>query len=227
MRDTKALILLSGGLDSATTAAMAAAERFSCFGLTVAYGQRHDIEIDCAKRVAASLGLMEHKTIELDLRTIGGSSLTDEIAVPKRGVDDSQIPMTYVPARNTILLALALGWAEVLGAFDIFIGANAVDYSGYPDCRLPFIQSFEDMANLATKAAIEGSGRFKIHTPLIDLTKSEIIKKGLDLGVDYSLTHSCYDPDEQGRSCGQCDACRLRTKGFAELGIEDPIEYAA
>ncbi len=226
MDDAKAVVLLSGGLDSATVGGMARADRWSCFGLTVAYGQRHGIEIGCAGRVAAALNFSEHKTIELDLRGIGGSALTDDMAVPKDGVEPSGIPLTYVPARNTILLALALAWAEVLGAYDIFIGANAVDYSGYPDCRPDFVAAFENLANLATQAAVAGKGRFTIHAPLIAMTKCQIIRKGLELGIDYSLTHSCYDPDDQGRACGQCDACRLRKKGFAEAGVPDPIDYA-
>jgi len=222
---SKAVVLLSGGLDSYTAGAIAKAEGFTCFALSVAYGQRHVREIDCARRVAQALNVTEHKVAELDLRSFGGSALTDEVAVPKRSEAAPGIPVTYVPARNTILLSLALGWAEVVGAFDIFIGVNAVDYSGYPDCRPEFIQAFESLANLATKAAVESKGKFTIHTPLIQFRKSEIIAKGIELGLDYSLTHSCYDPDETGRACGKCDSCVLRKKGFAEAGFDDPIEY--
>jgi len=221
----QAVVLLSGGLDSYTAAGMAQSQGYACYALTVDYGQRHGREIDCARKVARALGVREHKLVELDLRSFGGSALTDEIAVAKRGEVAAGIPATYVPARNTILLSLALGWAEVLGAFDIFIGVNAVDYSGYPDCRPEFIQAFETVANLATKAGVENKGKFTIHTPLIDLRKSEIIKKGIELGLDYALTHSCYDPEETGRACGKCDSCVLRRKGFTEAGLEDPIEY--
>lgn len=224
---TQAVVLLSGGLDSYTAAGMAKSEGFACYALTVDYGQRHGREIDCARKVARVLGVCEHKVVELDLRSFGGSALTAEIAVPKRVEVAAGIPITYVPARNTILLSLALGWAEVLGAFDIFIGVNAVDYSGYPDCRPEFIRAFESLANLATKAGVERQGKFKIHTPLIHLRKSEIITKGIELGLDYSLTHSCYDPDEQGRACGRCDSCVLRKKGFEEARVKDPIEYVA
>lgn len=230
MTGKKAVVLLSGGLDSATTLAVARNEGFRCFALTFAYGQRHKREIESAKKVAESLGAAEHRIIEIDLAAFGGSALTDKaIDVPKERVDidcSSQIPITYVPARNTIFLSYALAWAEVLGAFDIFIGVNSTDYSGYPDCRAEFIAAFEKTANLATAAAVEDKGRYSIHTPIIEMTKAQIIQTGTKLGVDYSLTHSCYDPDKQGRSCGRCDSCRLRLKGFAGAGIEDPIEYA-
>lgn len=225
----RAVVLLSGGLDSYTAAAVARREGFDCYALTVAYGQRHQREIDCARRLVKALGMVDHKVIQLDMRLFGGSALTDELAVPKTAADgpvSEGIPITYVPARNTILLSLALAWAEVLGAYDIVIGVNAVDYSGYPDCRPEFVEAFERLANLATAAAIEGRGRFRIHTPLISLSKAEIIREGVGLGLDYGLTHSCYDPDEQGRACGQCDSCRLRLKGFAEAGLADPRPYA-
>jgi 7-cyano-7-deazaguanine synthase len=225
----KAVVLLSGGLDSATTLAIASSDGFQCYALTFAYGQRHKREIEAAKKVAKSIGAAEHRIIEIDLAVFGGSALTDEtIDVPRDRADidsSTQIPVTYVPARNTIFLSYALAWAEVLGVFDIFIGVNSTDYSGYPDCRAEFIAAFEKTANLATAAAVEGRGRYNIHTPIIEMTKSRIITTGTKLGVDYSLTHSCYDPDEQGRSCGRCDSCRLRLKGFAEAGLEDPIEY--
>jgi 7-cyano-7-deazaguanine synthase len=225
----KAIVLLSGGLDSATTLAIARSEGFQCHTLTFAYGQRHKREIQAAKKVAESLAVAEYRIIEIDLTAFGGSALTDKaIAVPKGRADlenSPQIPATYVPARNTIFLSYALAWAEVLGAFDIFIGVNSTDYSGYPDCRAEFISAFEKTANLATAAAIEGKGRYQIHTPIIEMSKAQIIKTGTKLGVDYSLTHSCYDPDSRGRSCGQCDSCRLRLKGFAEAGLKDPIEY--
>jgi len=224
---TQAVVLLSGGLDSYTAAGMAQSQGYACYALTVAYGQRHTREIECARNLARTLGVSEHKVVELDLRSFGGSALTDEMAVPKRGEVAAGIPITYVPARNTILLSLALGWAEVLGAFDICMGVNAVDYSGYPDCRPEFIRAFESLANLATKAGVERQGKFKIHTPLIHLRKSEIITKGIELGLDYSLTHSCYDPDEQGRACGRCDSCVLRKMGFEEARVKDPIEYVA
>ena len=229
MTCNKAVVLLSGGLDSATTLAIARNDGFQCRALTFAYGQRHMLEIEAAKKVAESLGAVEHRIIEIDLAAFGGSALTDTaIEVPKDRADIdslSQIPVTYVPARNTIFLSYALAWAEVLGAFDIFIGVNSTDYSGYPDCRAEFIAAFEKTANLATAAAVEGGGRYRIHTPIIEMTKARIIQTGTKLGVDYSLTHSCYDPDEQGRSCGRCDSCRLRLKGFAEAGLKDPIEY--
>lgn len=224
---SQAVVLLSGGLDSYTAASIAKSQGYACYALTVDYGQRHGREIDCARKVAQTLGVCEHKVLDLDLRSFGGSALTAEIAVPKRGEVAAGIPITYVPARNTILLSLALGWAETLGAFDIFIGVNVVDYSGYPDCRPEFIQAFESVANLATQAGVEGKGKFTIHTPLIDMKKSEIIKKGIELGLDYSLTHSCYDPDEQGRACGRCDSCVLRREGFEEARVKDPIEYVA
>jgi 7-cyano-7-deazaguanine synthase len=227
--DKKAVVLLSGGLDSATTLAIARSNSYQCYALTFAYGQRHKQEIDAAKKVAESLGAAEHRIIEIDLAAFGGSALTDEtINVPRDRTDinsSTQIPVTYVPARNTIFLSYALAWAEVLGAFDIFIGVNSTDYSGYPDCRAEFIAAFEKTANFATAAAIEEKGRYRIHTPIIEMTKAQIIQAGTKLGVDYSLTHSCYDPDEQGRSCGRCDSCRLRLKGFAEAGLKDPIEY--
>ncbi|KPK74459.1 MAG: 7-cyano-7-deazaguanine synthase [Phycisphaerae bacterium SM23_30] len=216
-------------MDSYTAAAVALADGFVGYVLTVSYGQRHYREIRCARQIGRKLGVAEHKFIELDLRSFGGSALTgNEMDVPrdKGGPIGPEIPVTYVPARNTILLALALGWAEVLGAFDIFMGVNAVDYSGYPDCRGEFVQAFEKLANLATAAAVQGKGIFKIHTPLLHLSKAEIIKLGMRMQLDYSLTLSCYDPDEKGRSCGRCDACRLRLKGFAEAGLNDPLDYA-
>jgi 7-cyano-7-deazaguanine synthase len=222
----KAIVLLSGGMDSATTLAIAGAEGYECYALSFRYGQRHAREIEAAKKTAAALGAAEHRIIDIDLGGIGGSALTEPgIEVPKDGPKQNVIPVTYVPARNTIFLSYALAWAEVLGAFDIFIGVNAVDYSGYPDCRPEFIEAFEKTANLATAAAVQKKGRYTVHTPIIDISKGQIILKGSELGVDYSLTHSCYDPDERGRSCGRCDSCRLRLKGFAEAGMKDPVEY--
>jgi 7-cyano-7-deazaguanine synthase len=221
----KAVILYSGGLDSTTCLAIAKAEGYEPYAMSFAYGQRHKEEVEFAKANAVPMGAVEHLVVEFDLRKVGGSALTADIAVPKDGVVESSIPVTYVPARNTIFLSFALGWAEALGAFDIFIGVNALDYSGYPDCRPEYIAAFEVMANLATKAGVEGQGRFTVHTPLIRLTKGEIIRKGLALGVDYSHTHSCYDPTPEGLSCGLCDSCRLRLKGFAEAGIPDPVKY--
>jgi len=224
-----AVVLLSGGLDSTTTLAIARAEGFALNALTFRYGQRHAIEIEAACKIAAAFGVAKHVVIDFDLRTFGGSALTSDLAVPK-GRSDVQmaegIPVTYVPARNTIFLSFALAWAEVLGANDIFAGMNAIDYSGYPDCRPEYVAAFEQMANLATKAAVEGKQRIQIHTPLIRLSKADIIRRGLELGVDYSLTNSCYDPDAAtGAACGQCDACLLRLKGFAAHGVGDPIRY--
>jgi 7-cyano-7-deazaguanine synthase len=224
----RAVVLLSGGLDSATTAAIAKQRGFDLCALCVDYGQRHRFELQAASRVAAKIGVVELKTVAVGLGQIGGSALTGAIAVPQGRSDEeigTGIPVTYVPARNTILLAMALGYAEVAGSGDLFIGVNAVDYSGYPDCRPEFIRAFERLANLATKAGVEGTMTFKIHTPLIDLTKAEIIRRGAELGVDYSLTHSCYAPNEAGVACGVCDACTLRLKGFAEAGLVDPIPY--
>ena len=225
----KAVILVSGGLDSATTLAIAGQMGFDLYGLTFRYGQRHKVEIEAAKRVCGSLNTIEHRIINIDLTQFGGSALTDSaISVPKDRGDlgsESEIPVTYVPARNLVFLSYGLAWAEVLGAFDIFIGVNALDYSGYPDCRSEFITAFERTANLATAAASEAKGKYKIHTPIIEMTKAQIIQAGTDLGVDYSLTHSCYDPQENGRACARCDSCRLRLKGFAEAGLKDPIEY--
>jgi 7-cyano-7-deazaguanine synthase len=226
---TRAVVLVSGGLDSATVLAIARSQGYETCALSVDYGQRHRHELEAARRVAAALGAKEHRVVAVDLRAIGGSALTDHLAVPKDRPDEAitqGIPVTYVPARNTVLLALALGYAEVIGAFDLFIGVNAIDYSGYPDCRPEFIRQFERLANLATKAGVEGQGTFRIHTPLIALTKAQIIQEGVRLGVDYSLTHSCYDPDAAGRACGRCDSCRLRLKGFAEAGLTDPAVYA-
>lgn len=226
----KAVVLLSGGLDSATALAIAASEGYGLYPLSFRYGQRHERELDAARRVASALGAaQEHLIIEFDLRSIGGSALTDAIEVPKdRRAEEiaRAIPATYVPARNTIFLSFALARAERIGAADIFFGANQLDYSGYPDCREKYIRSFEAMANLATKAGVEGEVKIKIHTPLIRMTKAEIIEKGLALGVDYALTWSCYDPTADGLACGRCDSCRLRLKGFKEAGIEDPIRYA-
>ncbi len=241
-----AVVLLSGGVDSATTLAVAQDRGFACHALTFDYGQRHRFELDAARRVAEALGVVQHRIVRIDLSADGGfgrSALTDDIAVPKDrpglpdGADDSAdarsarrgerpaIPPTYVPARNTIFLSIALGYAEVIGSFDIFIGVNAIDYSGYPDCRGQFVEAFQRLANLATAAAVEGRGVFCIHAPLIDMTKGQIIRTGLALGVDYSLTHSCYDPAGDGSACGRCDACRLRLAGFAEAGAEDPARY--
>jgi len=220
----RAVILLSGGLDSATTLAVARRDGFDTYALSVDYGQRHRIELEKAKLVARSLGAVEHRTVALDLRAIGGSALTADVAVPKdRTADemDRGIPVTYVPARNTILLGLALGYAETVGAFDLFIGANVLDYSGYPDCRPAFLEAFEALANLATKAGVEGTGRFRVHAPLIRLTKAEIIRLGISLGVEYSQTLSCYDPSPAGIPCGRCDSCLLRAKGFLEAAIRD------
>lgn len=224
-----AVVLLSGGLDSATALAVARRDGFRCHALSIAYGQRHTVELDAARRVAQALGAVEHRVIDIDLRAVGGSALTAEIAVPKdRPAEEMArgIPVTYVPARNTVFLALALGYAEVVGGFDIFIGVNAVDYSGYPDCRPEFITAFEGLAGLATKAGVEGRGRFRVHAPLIRLTKAEIIRLGHGLGVDYALTHSCYDPGPDGAACGRCDSCVLRRAGFEAAGLPDPTRYA-
>lgn len=224
----RAVVLLSGGIDSSTTLAIAIAEGHETYALSFDYGQRHHIETEAARRVANSLGAKEHRTAKIDLRVFGGSALTDDIAVPKERSDmeiAQQIPVTYVPARNTIFLAYALAWAEAIPANDIFIGVNAIDYSGYPDCRPEFIQAFENLADVGTKAGVEGR-RFQIHTPLIKLSKADIIRKGVEIGVDFSLTHSCYDPTAEGLACGACDSCLLRLKGFREVGIPDPIRYA-
>jgi len=223
-----AVVLLSGGIDSTTTLAIAKHEGFRLHALTFRYGQRHAIEIDAARRVALALGVARHAIVDMDLRVFGGSALTDDLAVPKsRTLNEigHGIPITYVPARNTIFLAYALAYAEVSQSEDVFIGVNARDYSGYPDCRPEYIQAFEAMANLATKAAVEGRQRLRIHSPLIHLDKAQIIQRGLELGVDYALTHSCYDPTPDGAACGQCDSCLLRLKGFAEAGVADPIAY--
>jgi len=223
----RAVVLLSGGLDSATTLAICRHDGFDPYALSFDYGQRHKLELNAAKRVATKLGAREHQIAQIDLRVFGGSALTDEIAVPKNRETKSasDIPITYVPARNTIFLSYALAWCEVLGAADIFIGANAIDYSGYPDCRPEFISAFERLANVATKAGVEGT-EFRIHAPLLSMSKSDIIRKGIELGVDYSLTHSCYDPSSDGVACGECDSCRLRLEGFREAGLTDPIQYA-
>lgn len=219
----KAVVLLSGGLDSATTLAIAKDQGYACYTLSLDYGQRHIAELAAARRVVSMLQPVEHKVIKLDLMSIGGSALTDSaIAVPDTATNG--IPVTYVPARNTIFLSLALGWAEVLGASDLFIGVNAVDYSGYPDCRPEYIDAFQRLSQLATKAGVEGA-KFRIHTPLINLSKAEIIRAGTALGVDFSRTVSCYAADEQGRACGQCDSCRLRTQGFSDAGMTDPTQY--
>ena len=228
MSAKKAVVLLSGGLDSTTCLAMARAQGFEPVCLSVSYGQRHQVELERARKVAQAMGVKDFRTVALDLRAIGGSALTDDIAVPKDR-DESQmgsgIPETYVPARNTVFLALALGLAEVVGASDLFIGVNAVDYSGYPDCRPEFIRAFETLANLATRAGVEGT-RFQVHAPLSGMTKADIIRAGVKLGVDYGMTHSCYDPDPQGRACGRCDSCLLRRRGFEQAGVADPTEYA-
>lgn len=226
-RDPKpAVVLLSGGLDSTTALAIAKADGFTPYAMSFRYGQRHAVELESAKRVAQAMGVAEHVIVDFDLRMIGGSALTSNLDVPKsRSIDEmgEGIPVTYVPARNTIFLSFALGWAEVLSASDIFIGVNALDYSGYPDCRQEYIESYERMANLATKVGVEGTNKLKIHTPLISLSKAQIIQRGIELGVDYSLTSSCYDPGPDGRPCGQCDSCLLRKKGFAEAGVPDPL----
>ena len=228
MAPAPAVVLLSGGLDSTTTLAIARGKGFVPYALTVRYGQRHAVELDAARRVARALEVAEHKIIDLDLRAFGGSALTADLPVPKRRTDEEiagGIPITYVPARNTIFLALALAWAEVLGSYDIFLGVNALDYSGYPDCRPEFISAFERLANLATKTGVDGLRRYTIHAPLIRMSKKEILRTGLDLGIDYGLTVSCYDPDASGAACGTCDACRLRLRGFTELGLSDPARY--
>ncbi|MGA2599334.1 MAG: 7-cyano-7-deazaguanine synthase QueC [Bryobacteraceae bacterium] len=222
-----AVCLLSGGLDSTTCLAYARRAGFDCYTLSFDYGQRHRKELDAARLVASALGSLEHRTITFDLRAFGGSALTAEIDVPKNGPAAQGIPITYVPARNTVFLSFAMAWAEVLSASDIFIGVNAIDYSGYPDCRPEFIAAFEKLANLATRAGVEGATHLRIHTPLIRLSKREIVELARDLLVDFRLTHSCYDPDPQGRACGRCDSCFLRLKGFAEAGLTDPIEYVA
>lgn len=225
MTGKRAVVLLSGGLDSTTVLAIAHSEGYVPYALSFSYGQRHDVELEAAERVAKALGVAEHVVASIDLRVFGGSALTDDISVPHHErVEDltDEIPVTYVPARNTIFLSYALAWAEVLGSSDVFIGVNALDYSGYPDCRDEYIRAYAHMANLATKAGVEGRQQLQIHTPLIKLTKAQTIEQGLALGVDYSLTHSCYDPDPAGRPCGTCDSCLLRRRGFAELGLEDP-----
>jgi 7-cyano-7-deazaguanine synthase len=224
----KAVVLLSGGLDSTTVLAIAKTEGFVPYALSFRYGQRHEAELDAATRVAAAIGVSEHVVASVNLDVFGGSALTAPIDVPKQRTDaelSQGIPVTYVPARNTVFLSLTLAWAEVLEADDIFIGVNALDYSGYPDCRPEYIAAFEQMANLATKSAVEGRQRIRIHAPLIEMTKAEIIQRGTELGVDYALTHSCYDPDGEGRACGMCDSCLLRQKGFREAGMTDPIDY--
>jgi 7-cyano-7-deazaguanine synthase len=228
MSQPRAVVLVSGGLDSATVLALARRDGYDLYAISFDYGQRHRFELEAARNVCAANHVTRHIVVPIDLRAFGGSALTSELAVPKDRTDAERghgIPITYVPARNTIFLSLALGWAEVLGTSDLFIGVNAVDYSGYPDCRPEFIAAFERLANLATKSGVEGKAQWRIHTPLIDRSKAEIIRTGISLGVDYSLTHSCYDPDPAGVSCGRCDSCRLRLKGFAEAGLVDPIRY--
>lgn len=220
--DKAAVVLVSGGMDSAVTLAIARERGFICHALSVAYGQRHSSELVAAAGLASTLGAVAHKTVSVDLRSIGGSALTADIDVPEQGGDG--IPVTYVPARNTIMLSIALGWAEVLGANDIFCGVNAVDYSGYPDCRPEFIESFERLANLATRSGVEGTGIY-VHAPLMDLSKADIAREGMRLGIDFSATVSCYSADAEGRACGHCDACRLRAEGFAAAGISDPTRY--
>jgi 7-cyano-7-deazaguanine synthase len=225
MTGRPAVVLLSGGLDSATVLAVVRSEGYVPYALSFRYGQRHSVELDAARRVAQTQGVERHVVADIDLRAFGGSALTDNIDVPRHESAEEladEIPVTYVPARNTVFLSFALAWAETLECSDVFIGVNALDYSGYPDCRPEYIQAYEQMANLATKAGVEGRQHLKIHTPLIDLTKAQIIKRGLALGVDYTLTHSCYDPDAEGCACGRCDSCLLRQRGFAELGLEDP-----
>jgi len=225
-----AVCLLSGGLDSATSLGVARREGFDCYALSFDYGQRHRIELDAAARVARHFGVREHRTARIDLRAFGGSALTADIAVPKHSSAEALpagIPITYVPARNTIFLAYAMAWAEVLESSDIFIGVNAIDYSGYPDCRPEFIAAFEKMANLATKTGVEGRTKLQVHTPLLELDKAGIVKLAVEVGVDFASTHSCYDPDEQGRSCGHCDSCLLRRKGFREAGLTDPLPYVS
>jgi len=229
MPGRRAVVLLSGGLDSATAFAVARAEGFECYALSFDYGQRHDRELESARRMAAALGAKEHLVLRLDLRAIGGSALTADIPVPKGRSGEAigtGIPVTYVPARNTIFLSHALAWAEVLESQDIFIGVNVQDSSGYPDCRPEYIEAFERMANLATKAGVEGRSRLRIHTPLISLTKGQIVRRGAELGVDFALTWSCYEPQPDGRACGLCDSCLLRRKGFAEAGLSDPVRAA-
>jgi 7-cyano-7-deazaguanine synthase len=224
----RAVVLLSGGLDSSTTVAICRDEGYEIYALSFRYGQRHEREIAAAKKIAIALGVREHRVAVIDLRIFGGSALTDMIDVPKNRAESeiaAGIPITYVPARNTIFLSYALAWAEVLGAPDIFIGINALDYSGYPDCRPEFVTAFENLAKLATKSGMEGQ-RFRIHAPLISLSKAEIIRRGTELGIDFSLTHSCYDPTADGRACGRCDSCQIRLKGFHEAGLRDPIAYA-
>ena len=226
--DKKAVALSSGGLDSTTAMAIAKRDGYLIYSLSFSYGQRHKIELEAAKKVADKIGVEKHLVINLDFNKIGGSALTDSIDVPKNRNDkaiSADIPVTYVPARNTIFLSYALAWAEVIGSSDIFIGVNAIDYSGYPDCRPEYIEAFEKMANLATKAGVEGLTRIKINTPLLNMSKAQIIKNGIELGVDYSLTHSCYDPNPEGVACGRCDSCILRKKGFKEAGVKDPIKY--
>ncbi len=230
MQGKPAVVLLSGGLDSATALALARRDGFRCHALTIAYGQRHAAELTAARRVAGALGAVEHRVLELDLRAFGGSALTADIPVPVDRSADAMsvdIPITYVPARNTVFLSLALAWAEVLGSFDLFVGVNFVDYSGYPDCRPDFVTAFEQLANLATKAGVEKKGRFRIHTPLIQLSKADIIRLGASLGVDFGLTHSCYDPALDGAACGRCDSCQLRRAGFEAADIPDPTHYSA
>jgi 7-cyano-7-deazaguanine synthase len=224
----RAVVLLSGGLDSATTLAIAKADGYDVSALSFRYGQRHEAELDAAARVAKRFGVRDHVVAQIDLRMFGGSALTSDIAVPKdRPLNEMSqgIPITYVPARNTVFLSFALAWSEVLGASDIFMGVNALDYSGYPDCRPEYIEAYERMANLATRAGVEGQSRLKIHTPLIQLTKAQIIQRGIELGVDYSITCTCYDPSPDGHACGHCDACLLRLKGFREVGLRDPAPY--
>jgi 7-cyano-7-deazaguanine synthase len=224
----RAVVLLSGGLDSATVLAIARTEGYAAYALSFSYGQRHERELAAAEKIAQSLGVVEHRIARIDLRIFGGSALTGDLPIPQaRSAEEMarEIPNTYVPARNTIFLSYALAWAEVLGATDIFLGANAVDYSGYPDCRPEFIRAFEQLANLATRAGVEGT-RFRIHAPLLSLSKAEIIQRGISLGIDYSLTHSCYDPTADDRACGVCDSCLLRLKGFREAGLTDPISYS-
>jgi 7-cyano-7-deazaguanine synthase len=224
-----AVVLLSGGLDSATALAVARRDGFRCHALSFAYGQRHAVETTAARRVAEALGAVEHRVLDLDLRALGGSALTADIPVPRDRSPESMsttgIPITYVPARNTVFLALALGWAEVIGSFDIYLGVNCLDYSGYPDCRPEFVEAFERLANLATRAGVEKKGTFRVHAPLIRMTKAEIIRLGLSLGVDYGMTHSCYDPSADGAACGRCDSCVLRRAGFEAAGVPDPTRY--